>query len=80
MNGLVGAITLNAFQSLNPTNPSHVTLFSAVFTLQHSQVYVCTMNCGNEAAYIEPSVDKALGFDTTLCIPNIELHNRHVGL
>ena len=80
INGLVGAIVLNAFQSLNSTNPSHVTPFPAVFTLQHFQVHVHTMNCSNEAVYIEPPVDEAPNFDTALCIPNIELYNRHIRL
>jgi len=38
------------------------------------------MNCSNEAAYVEPPVDKALSFDTTLYILNIKLYNRHVRL
>ena len=80
MNGLVGTIVLNAFGPLNSTHTSSVTPFPAVFTLQHTRVHVHTINCGDEAAYIEPPVDEALGFGTTLCIPYIDSYNGHVQL
>ena len=80
MNGLVGAVALNTFRSLNSTNFSHVTPFPVVFTLQHSQIHVYTTNCGNEATYVELPINEAFGFDTALHIPNIKLHNKHVGL
>ena len=38
------------------------------------------MNCGDEAAYVEPSIDKALGFDITLHVPYINPYNGHVWL
>ena len=78
MNGLVETIALNAFGPLNSTHTGYMALLPVVFTLQHSRVYVCTMNCGDETAYIKPPVDKALGFGTTLCIPYINPYNGHV--
>jgi len=80
MNRLVGTIALNTFGPLNSTHTSSVALFPAVFTLWHTRVHVYTANCGNKAAYIEPSVDKALGFGTTLHIPYINSYNGHIRL
>jgi len=73
-------IVLNTFGLLNSTHTSCIAPFPAVFTLWYSRVHVCTTNCGNEAAYIESPVDKALGFGTTLCVPYINLYNEHVQL
>ena len=78
MNELVGTIVLNAFGPLNSTHTSYIVLFPAIFTLWYSRVHVCTTNCSNEAAYIEPPVDKAFGFGTTLYILYIDLYNGHV--
>jgi len=80
INRLVGTIALNTFRPLNSTHTSSVAPFPAVFTLQHTRVHVRTMNCGNEAAYVEPPVDETLGFGITLHIPYINLYNGHVQL
>jgi len=74
----VGTIALNIFESLNSTHTSCIALFPAVFTLRHSRVYIYTINCGDEATYIEPPVDEALGFGIALCVPYINLYNGHV--
>jgi len=35
-------------------------------------------NYHNETSNIEPSVDNCPGFETILCIPNVDPDNRHV--
>jgi len=80
MNGLVGTIALNTFRPLNSTHTSSMAPFSAVFILQYTRVRVHTMNCGNEAAYVEPPINEALGFGITLHVPYIDLYNGYVQL
>jgi len=55
-----------------------MTPLPAVFTLQHSGVHVCAMNCSNEAADIESPIDETLDFGTTLHVPYIDPDNGHV--
>ena len=78
MNGLVETIALNVFGLLNSTHTSCIVLFPAIFTLWYSRVHVCTTNCSDKAVYIEPPVDEAFGFGTTLYISYIDLYNGHV--
>ena len=80
MNGLVRTIALNIFGPLNSTHTSYMVPFPAVFTLWHSRVHICTTNCSDKAAYVKPSVNETLGFDTTLHVPYIDPYNKHVQL
>jgi len=77
---LVRAIAFYTFRLLNSIHTRCIALFPAVFTLWHSEVYVCAMNCSDEAASIESPIDETLGFGATLCIPYIDLDNGHVWL
>ena len=72
------AIVFYTFGLLNSIHTSCIVLSPAVFTLWHFGVYVCAMNCSDEAASIESPIDETLGFGATLCIPYIDPDNRHV--
>ena len=78
INGLIGAITLDAFCTLDSTHILYMTSFPTVLTLWNFRVHIGTTNCGNKAANVEPSVDKGPCFHTTLGIPNIDLYDGHV--
>ena len=78
MNELVRAIVLYLFGPLNSAYTGYMILFPAVFTLQHSGVHVCAMNCSNKAANIESLIDKTLGFGTALHISYIDSDDGHV--
>jgi len=45
--------------------------FPTVFALWYTRVHVGITNCGNEASYIESSVDEALGLGPALSIPDV---------
>jgi len=68
MNELVRAIVFYIFGPLNSAHTGYMTPFPAVFTLQHSGVHVCAINCTNEAANIESLIDETLGFGAALHI------------
>ena len=78
INGLMGAITLNVFCTLDSTHILCMIPFPTVLTLWNSRVHIGTTNCGNKAANVEPSVDEDPCFCTTLSIPNIDLYDGHV--
>jgi len=80
MNELVRAIALYTFRPLNSVHTGCMTPLPAVFTLRHSRVHVCAMNCSNEAADIESPIDETLDFGTTLHVPYIDSDNGHVQL
>jgi len=71
MNSLMRTITLYAFGILNSADTCRVAPFPIVFTLWYAWVYVGTMNCGDEASYIESSVDEAFGLEPALSVPDV---------
>jgi len=71
-------IVLDTFGTLNMTNSHSVSPFPAVFTLQDTWVYICTMYCSDETSHIKASVDDRFGFGTVLSIPNIDPNNGHI--
>jgi len=52
--------------------------FPTIFTLEDSQVHICTSNDSNIAAHIEIPVDKTFGSGTALYIPNVKPNDGHV--
>ena len=75
---LVRPIALNTFDPLDSTQKCEMTLFLAIFTLQNFRVHVSTSNSHNELTNIEASVNKSLGFTTTLDIPYINPNDCHI--
>ena len=75
---LVRPITLDTFDPLDSTQECEMTLFPAIFTLQNSKVYVSISNSHDELTNIEVSVNKSLGFTTTLDIPYINPNDCHI--
>ena len=61
MRGKVGTITLHTFGPLNVEYTSYMALFPTVLALWDTQIYIGSMNCSNEAFYIEVSVDDFFG-------------------
>jgi len=78
MNELVRAIALYTFGLLNSTYTGCMTPLPAVFTLQHSGIYVCTTNYSNKATNIEFPIDETLGIGATLHVPYINPDNGHI--
>ena len=62
VNSLMGTIVLDTFRTLNIAHTSCMSPFPAVFALQYSRVYICSIHYSNEVAYIEMPVDDSLGF------------------
>ena len=63
---LVRTIVFYTFGLLNSAHTGYMTLFPAVFTLQHSEVHVCAMNCSDEAANVESlSYAKSIHLENT---------------
>jgi len=50
-----------------------------ILALQNFQVHVCTVNSSDVTTYIEVFVYKALGFCSTLSVPNVEPHMSDFG-
>ena len=80
MDSLVGAIIFDTFCSLDFAHTWYMTPFPIVFTLRYSRVHIGTTNCDDKTFDIEPPVDKALCFCTTLSILDVNPDNNHVGL
>jgi len=76
----VRTIALYAFNLLNVANTHHMTLFPAIFTLQDFWIHVGSLYHGNEASYIEVSVDDFLSIESTLSVPYINPNNSYIGL
>jgi len=68
----VGAVTFNAFCSLNPTQQDGVTPFPAILTKWDARVHVCTSDGGNEVFYVETPVSEHFRILTALNIPNVD--------
>jgi len=69
------AITFDAFGFLNSTRKCGVSLFSTIFTLWNAGVHVSSSYSGDISSYIETSINKTLGFATTLDISNVNPNN-----
>ena len=80
VNGLVWAITFDAFSFLDPTYACHMVPLPAVFVLGNAWIHVCTSNGADESSNIEPSIDERFGFGAALSIPNINSYYGHIQL
>jgi len=79
MDGLVEAITFDVFSPLNSAHTQRMTPFPVVFALGNTWVHVGTINSGNKTSDIEPPIDEALCFYTTLYILYVDPNNDHIG-
>jgi len=80
VDGLMWAVTLDAFCSLDSAYACKVTPFPAIFALGNVWIHVCTLNSGDESSYVEPSVNKGFSFGATLSILNVDLYYGHIRL
>jgi len=55
-----------------------MTPFPTIFALRNSQIHISSLNCSNEAFYIEVSVYDLFCVRTTLRVPNVDPDDRHV--
>jgi len=78
--GLVRAIALNTFGSLDMAGQCHMSPLPAVLALRNARIHVGSLNCCNVPSYIEVPVNKTLSLTTTLNIPNVNPKDRHIGL
>ena len=76
--GFVGAIALDALETLDSARKSHITPPPVVFILGYAQIHVSTSNYGNILANIEALIDKTLSFASTLKVLYIYPNDRHV--
>ena len=76
----VRAIALYAFNPLNVANTHHMTPFPAIFTLRDFWIHVGSLYYGNEAFYIEVSVNDFFSIESTLSVPYIDPNNGYIGL
>jgi len=56
-----------------------MTPFPTILALRNSQIHISSLNCSNEASYIEASVYDLFCIGTALRVPNVDPDDRHVG-
>jgi len=56
-----------------------MTLFPTILALRNFWIHISSLNCGNEAFYIEASVYDLFYVGTALRVPNVDPDDRHVG-
>jgi len=57
----------------------YMTPFPTILALRNSWIHISSLNCSNEASYIEASVYDLFCIRTTLRVPNVDPDDRHVG-
>jgi len=43
----------------------------AIFALEHTQIHICSSNCGNIPSKVKALINKALSFLPALVVPNV---------
>ena len=68
MFGLVWTVAFDISRILKLASKSGVLLLLAILALRDTRIYVCSLNCCNEAFCIETSVNQAFSLTSTLNI------------
>lgn len=77
---LVRIIISNTFCTVHVVCKGSMVLFSVVFVLKNTRVYVCSIDSCNIAFYIKASVNMAFSLRATLSVLYINPDNCHAGL